>query len=80
MRKKSGLAAVEGTGTMDVQYGLVPSTGELRKDTSLPYILHLELSSGRQPFTRFPISLCAAAEPLLHNTEEIALCQWQSYQ
>lgn len=30
------VAAVEGTGAVDVQYGLVHSTGELRKDTSLP--------------------------------------------
>lgn len=49
------VAAVEGTGTVDVQYGLVHSTGELRKDTFLPYILHLAFDSGSQPFPHFTL-------------------------
>ncbi|KAF0036177.1 hypothetical protein F2P81_011489 [Scophthalmus maximus] len=53
---KSGLAAVTGTGRVDVPYELVPSTGERRKDTSLRYILHLALGSGRQPSPHFPFS------------------------
>lgn len=64
---KSGLAAVEGTGTVGVQYGLVHSTGDPRKDTSLPYILHQVSNSGRQPFSHSPISPCAAALPFLSN-------------
>lgn len=60
-------AAVEGTGTVEVQYGLVPSTGEQRKDTSLPYILHLAPGSGRQPFPRSPVSPCVI-RPRLNGT------------
>lgn len=56
VRMKSGLAAVTGTGRVDVPYELVPSTGERRKDTSLRYILHLALGSGRQPSPHFPFS------------------------
>lgn len=44
---------------VEVQYGLVPSMGDPRKDTSLPYILHLVLLSGIQPFSHFLISPCA---------------------
>ncbi len=57
--RKSGPAAAEGAGTVELQYGLVPSMGKLRKDTSLPYILHLALGSGRQPYPRFSVSPCA---------------------
>lgn len=59
------VAAVEGTGAVDVQYGLVHSTGELRKDTSLPYILHLAFDSGSQPFAHSRISPCATTHPFL---------------
>lgn len=48
-------------------YGLVPSMRELRKDTSRPYLLHLALGSGKQPFSSFLISPCAI-HLLFHST------------